>query len=383
MKRKLKKKKSGVVKKNVIEGNINNVNNLKIGDEYNIYSFDKKLSKELSLNLPKIHPDDIVGREDDLKKLYDFLSHEQRMVVVNGLGGIGKTTLAQGYISKYYEEYKHIVWINQNSENITEDFLNDSGLITNLSVEIGNKQPEQVFNEIIIKLKSISDFPNLMIIDNGEHNLSKYLTMLPNQPRWHMLVTSREEIAGLYAIPLGFLNEQNAINLFKKYYFLDKLIDQDIKNLVETVDYHTLTIEILAKTAQVQRYDAATLKQAVEKDLRANIEIAHNKVLGRIEKVGSYLRTVFSLSKLSENEIWFLKQFICLPPEFHTYDSLKVLLINEESAYKAIFNETLANISQKGWLLRNRATDSYKLHRIIKEVVKNGQPLRIADVQHL
>src|SRR5690606_32897700 len=124
MKRKLKKKKSGLVKKNVIEGDINNVNNLKIGDEYHTYSFEKKLSKELSLNLPKIHPDDIVGREDDLKKLYDFLSHEKRMVVVNGLGGIGKTTLAQGYLSKYYEEYKHIVWITQNSENITNDFLN-------------------------------------------------------------------------------------------------------------------------------------------------------------------------------------------------------------------------------------------------------------------
>src|SRR5690606_1248783 len=127
--------------------------NLKIGDEYHTYFFEKKLSKELSLNLPKIHPDDIVGREDDLKKLYDFLSHEKRMVVVNGLGGIGKTTLAQGYVSKFYEEYKHIVWITQNSENITNDFLNESGLIKNLSVEIGNKQPVQVFYEIIIKLK--------------------------------------------------------------------------------------------------------------------------------------------------------------------------------------------------------------------------------------
>src|SRR5690606_3378501 len=182
---------------------------------------------------------------------------------------------------------------------------------------------------------------------------------------------------------LGFLNGQNAINLFKKYYLLDKLIDQDIKNLVEIVDYHTLTIEILAKTAQVQRYNAATLKLAVEKDLRANIEIAHNKVLGRIEKVGSYLRTVFSLSKLSENEIWLLKQFACLPPDFHTYDTLKVLLINEESAYKEIFNETLANISQKGWLLRNIATDSFKLHRVISEVLKTEQPIQMTDVHQL
>jgi hypothetical protein len=72
-------------------------------------------------------------------------------------------------------------------------------------------------------------------------------------------------------------------------------------------DYHTLTIEILAKTAKVQRYEAASLKGAIEQDLRANVAVARQG--GQVEKVGAYLRSVFSLSKLNEEEIWLLKQF--------------------------------------------------------------------------
>jgi len=385
---------NGVAKeKNIVKGSISNIGVATIGDNNDIHYHyhhhgETKLSKELTLHIPKTHPDDIVGREADLKELHDLLSTQKRVVVVNGLGGIGKTTLAQVYVSKYYEEYKHIVWITQISESIALDFNNDSGLIKNLQIETGNLEPnenlepEKEFKEILIKLKSIADKPNLLIIDNGVQSLSKYRHMLPSQPNWHLLITSREDITDFYIKPLGFLSEQQAIELFKKYYTHKKLTDQDIKELVVTVDYHTLTIEILAKTAQVQRYDAAVLKEAIEKDLKANVKISH-KEDGKIEKIGSYLRSVFSLSKLSETEIWLLKQFACLPPEFHTYDLLQELLINEQSPYKETFAETLANIAQKGWLLKITASDSFKMHRIIAEVIRKELTISSIDIQNL
>ncbi|HVW58535.1 MAG TPA: hypothetical protein VHC48_00820, partial [Puia sp.] len=43
--------------------------------------------KELTLYMPRTHPDDIIGRETDLSRLYDLLRVEKRVVVVNGLGG--------------------------------------------------------------------------------------------------------------------------------------------------------------------------------------------------------------------------------------------------------------------------------------------------------
>ena len=200
---------NGIAKeKNVVMGNITDVKgNVDIGDKviYNYYyTAETKLPKELTLNIPKTYPDDIVGREEDLQSLRDLLCNDKKVVVVNGLGGIGKTTLVQVYVSKYYDDYEHIAWVTQNSESIANDFINTEGLIKNLGVETANSEPGQIFNEIVRKLKSIQDKPNLLIIDNAEQSLKKYLDILPGQPQWHLLVTSREEITGFHLKPLGF-----------------------------------------------------------------------------------------------------------------------------------------------------------------------------------
>jgi len=123
------------------------------------------------------------------------------------------------------------------------------------------------------------------------------------------------------------------------------------------------------------------LKEAIEKDLKANIEVSRQS--GEVKKIGAYLNTVFSMSKLSENEVWMMKQFACLPSEFHNYELLNELIINEESPYKNIFSETLMGIAKKGWLLQNTITDSYKMHRIVADVVKKQHKISIDDVKTL
>jgi hypothetical protein len=96
--------------KNVVRGNIANVQTVRIGDEthYHYHYAEKKVSKELTLSLPRLHPDDIIGRADDLAELRRLLCDEKRVVVMNGLGGIGKTTLAQVYVSAYYDDYQRV-----------------------------------------------------------------------------------------------------------------------------------------------------------------------------------------------------------------------------------------------------------------------------------
>ncbi|HEV7350949.1 tetratricopeptide repeat protein [Telluribacter sp.] len=342
-----------------------------------------RLPKELTLTIPKTDPDDIVGREKDLEGLHELLYNKQKVVVVNGLGGIGKTTLAQAYLCKYYQDYQHIAWITQSSENIAIDFINDSGLISLLPATTTNVEPELLFEEIIRKMKAIAEKPNLLVIDNGEHSLGKYRNKLPRQPQWHLLITSREEITGFHPMPLDFLSKAKAIELFRKHYSLQKLTDQDIEELVELVDYHTLTIEILAKTAKVQRYDLSRLKVAIEQDLKANIEVYYSGEQSRIEKVGSYLGTVFNLSKLKDEELWLLKQFTCLPSDFLNFGLLEELLKDEQSLYHDSFAETLSFLGQKGWLLYNSIADNYKMHRIIAEVVKKQHPVCTDDVPSL
>lgn len=375
--------------KNIV-GDLHNVHYARIGDEVHIHLAEPSFPKELTLNIPRTHPNDIIGREADLEQLYTSLHAEKRVVVVNGLGGIGKTTLAQAYVSRYYEEYQHIVWITQDSEDVARDFVNAAGLILNLGLEVmvartgAGAGTQPLFEEIIRKLKTISDHPNLLVIDNGERSLRRYKDLLPGQPRWHVLVTSREVITGYHRQPLGFLEEGQAVALFIKHYPLQAIGDAGIRKLVRAVDYHTLTIEMLAKMAAMQRYDLRTLQLAIEKDLKAGIEVGHDRRrAGAVEKIGSYLRTTFTLSRLSEEEVWLLKQFVCLPPEPHPYRLLRELLVDEQGEHARSFAEVLGSLSDRGWLLYNPAGDSYSMHRIIAGVVRKERVIQLEEVAYL
>ncbi|WP_267289661.1 tetratricopeptide repeat protein [Parachryseolinea silvisoli] len=312
--------------------------------------------------------------------LHRALFQNKQVVLVNGLGGIGKTTLAQGYLSTYYQDYQHVAWITQVGTDITQNIVQDEGLLRSLAVSRGGKDTLQLFQEILYKFKTVPGKPNLLVLDNADGTLANLRDMLPGQPDWHLLVTSRERIEGFMVQEIGFLSPDAALTLFKKHC---SRINEDAKicGLLEAVDYHTLTLEILAKTAQLQRVDIETLKSAIGQDLRANVYVAHKG--DTVDHVRSYLSSLFTLSQLTEKEVWLIKYFACLPAEYHSYATLCELIAPEKSRQEAFFSETLKGLSDQGWLLYNAETDSYKMHRIITEVAVKKLPITLADVESL
>ena len=369
-----------VSQKNIVYGNICGVQYVRIGDEIHLeYHTEKaRLPKGLSAKIPRMAPDKIVGRDADLDDLHQRLFSNRQVVLLNGLGGIGKTTVAQVYVAKYWDEYRHVAWIDQTSEDIINDFVNTEGLLDHLNISADGKEAKALFIHIMTGFKKIEDQPNLLIIDNAESALSRLYEYLPAQPLWHILVTSRRQIPKFDVKELDFLSEDEAIELFLSHYALGTITRKETRELVTAVDLHTLTIEILARTAQTRRTEISQLKQAIADDLRANVYVEHKG--GKIERVTSYLCSIFTLSRLSGNELWLLKQFTCLPPEFHNYDLLKELLKPQENQKEAVFPETIEALSAAGWLLKNQATDSYKMHRILADVIKKQLPMAPCDV---
>ena len=74
-------------------------------------SFPKRLNR-----LPGL-PKGFVGREGELEEITSMLQGEKPVLLLNGVGGIGKTTLAKKYLYEQYDQYDHIAWISVLSEN--------------------------------------------------------------------------------------------------------------------------------------------------------------------------------------------------------------------------------------------------------------------------
>ncbi len=51
-------------------------------------------------------------REDDLQAIYDLLlAPQSHLLLLNGQGGIDKTSIAAQYFHRYRSEYRHVAWV--------------------------------------------------------------------------------------------------------------------------------------------------------------------------------------------------------------------------------------------------------------------------------
>src|SRR5258706_16408815 len=94
---------------------------------YNYY-----LKKEIKRFLGSpFFPEIFIGREDELNNIHQQLNAgENLLLLVNGEGGIGKTTLASQYYLKYQDYYQHLAWV------FTEHSLAEAMLTLALALEI-------------------------------------------------------------------------------------------------------------------------------------------------------------------------------------------------------------------------------------------------------
>lgn len=355
----------------IVQGAVNSVINIGVNPDTSDVQYDLT-------SIPIIPLDDVVGRNSELEKLHELLHNpnNQAISVVSGLGGIGKTTLAQAYVTKYAKDYTFKAWITQIPGG---DFKQDVALTQDLADNLGvNKEAptEQMFNEILQSLRRLQNnknggLPNLLIIDNADETLLQYKKLLPQPPHWHVLITSREALKPFKIFELDFLNEAKAIDLYQKHH--KRLTDEQIKDIITLIDRHTLTISILGQSAAENQWDYEQVKTALTEN--RDTHITHPYADDRpVNKIKTFLTRIFNFSTLSSNQLYILSHLALMPSDFLPLNHIKQLMQYESLEWQDEFVSTLNKLYSSGWLLKAKdkqtPEEQYKLHIIVSDIIK-------------
>ncbi|MFK8005434.1 MAG: NB-ARC domain-containing protein, partial [Saprospiraceae bacterium] len=198
---------------------------------------DKKIPRFLSNNIP-ISSKHIIGRKKELQEIWLHLSDNNPAVLVNGIGGIGKTALASKYLVGYNKNYHHLAWLTV-STSIRDAFVNNAVLLNNLQIStevnqlLQNQQPNQALAFVINTLSNRKQ--TLVVIDNAndKKDIALYRQLF-TRSKCHFLLTSRVKPEGWKTVSVDSLQIDLAISLFKTHYgktAIEGIPDQKIEDL--------------------------------------------------------------------------------------------------------------------------------------------------------
>lgn len=216
--------------------------------------------------LPSVEWDKIVGRLGEVEQIAQLLDQNEKVVLLNGVGGIGKTTLARIFLRKMLDAYKHVAWLEAAS-GIKEAFVFNTQLIDSLSLQHQISQIEEKrridegFKLIVNRLRELKG-NNLLILDNINEDAERLSTKdcISLNPNWRVLTTSRKELEGFSRYRVEALNLELARELFYLYYKYEQ-DNSKVDEIIQLVEFHTLSIEIIAKTAEIRIF---TLEEVVD-----------------------------------------------------------------------------------------------------------------------
>lgn len=334
------------------------------------------------LNLIPQPPSNFIGRDIEIEEIRQHLSVSEQPILISGIGGIGKTSLMRKYIYRYKSAYHHLAWISVLPEtamepsarnHVREAIINDKLLHGSLNLPFNIDLPEE--ERLNLLLQALRNLPgkNLLVIDNVTAQIEKIYQLLPQNPNWHVLVTSRENLSVFAEYQLDSLPRDEAIEMFLKYFPRGAKELKMVDNLLEHIGFHTLTIELLAKTCSNSlRLSVGKIMEKLlaselnHQSLQKEVWTEHSE---RQVQVFAYLLEAFVLSNLTKEQKRLLTQFSILPSiEIEGYLLLMLFQVSIED--EGSFEDNLLHLVRKGWLIHNPKTTTFRCHLLIQETIR-------------
>jgi tetratricopeptide (TPR) repeat protein len=343
-----------------IKDSFNNINNSNV----TVHLPEHKTPTQLTSRLGK---DTIIGRDYSLKKIHILLKNNSSLCI-NGIGGIGKSTLSSNYLHcqiKNNENLKYYGFFEGLDSFVTE-------LRPRLNLK--EKKSEDAFMEALSELSKLKGekllvFDDVKDIKENQDKIEKILAL--KDSGYKILLTSREEIKDIKKYYLDVLSLTDAKELFNSIYPVEDEVL--LEEILGYLDCHAFFVEMTAKTLKSKE----TLMPEIIKKKFENGEFSTIK-RKRKESFNDYLNELFSFDKLDNEEILMLKQLSVLPSIEIEFEFLQEIFDKKDDEE---FEEILNYLCEKGWL--NYSKGSCKLHQIVKEYIWIEHLPKFKEIIHI
>lgn len=340
---------------------------------------EKKIPR--ALTKPPFQAEVFLGRKKDLdaiqKHFFSKDSSNSVLLLVNGQGGIGKSTLAAQYYDRYKADYMHTAWVGS-EKSIANALL--THLTRPLSLSFEPTMPEKERLDLLLAAMDNLAKPCLLVLDNANEleDLAQHYFRLRSCRHFHWLLTSRIahfEQAKCYVV--GGLSESVALTLFQRYFAPLSASEKTIFGLMyQAVGGNTLVIELLAKNlAWFNRLKSHYSLADLLNDLQTKglLSLSKSTVVAtgyhtdsfRQEKPEAIIAGMYDLSALSREEVVVLSVFSVLPAERIEFETCNTLLPNMPD----LENNALT-LAQKGWIDFDKKNKTFKCSPVVQAITR-------------
>lgn len=309
-----------------------------------------------------------LGRDEELEQLHAMLEDE-RVVFLQGMGGIGKTEIAKAYAKKYEDCYDTVLLANYHG-SILDMILGDDLVIENYKINMAYGEDAQtseaLFERKLQTLKKLATHKTLLIVDNFDVEEDPWLEELVNGP-YRLLFTTRIERFDYACFSVGPIRDFSQVRqLFSKNYGRP-LPPKDVPvldKILTTVGCHTITVELIAKQMRASFLSPEKMLSLLQ-DRGINTGLREKVRHGTLgNSAFCFIKELFRISALSEEEQYVMK-CMCMVP----FSGIHVERMGR--CLKLDCFDVLNTLISQSWLMLDEDTYCLKMHPIICDVVKD------------
>ena len=305
---------------------------------------------------------------------------EKGKCLLSGIGGIGKTETIKRVLEELMDQecsstgIQFIIWVSFSNNDLKGSVLEALPEYKSFSDKV------RAWKEFWRVLQCYRD-RLLLVIDNIEAESSDpELENLSSYPCRVAVTSRRESVGGLETVSIDVLPDDDCIRLFDRHYrgMKDHFALSDVLRMI---DYHTIMIELLARTANMEEWTIEELRRKLKDNgFRMSEEqvAGHHEKLRNEKKIIDQLKILFSLTSYQESFKRMVEQVSVIPAiPFRFRDISRWTSIQKKS--------DLEKMVAAGWLQSDhKFKTTYIMHSVIASAVRaQFEDTLYSDCRHI